>query len=143
MFSVEPYLLFNGDCEEAFHFYKTVFGGEFSDMMRYKDMPEQSEKFPDELKDKILHVSLPLGKGVLLMGSDAGPGPNSVNKGNNIVLTLDVDDEEEAKRLFEKLSKEGKIIMPLEKTFWAELYAMFTDKFGINWSINYGFEKKQ
>lgn len=142
MFIVEPYLLFNGNCEEAFNFYKSAFGGEFSGIMKYKDMPENGKEIPEEYREKVLHVSLPVGKEVILMGSDAGPGAK-INMGDNIMLTLSVDDEKEARYLFEKLSQGGKVDMPLQKTFWAELYAMFTDSFGIQWSINYGYEKNE
>lgn len=142
MFIVEPYLFFNGNCEEAFNFYKSVFGGEFVGMMKYKDMPEGGKDVAEELKDKILHVSFPIGREVIIMGSDAGPGEHSVTVGNNIMLTLSMDDEEETKRLYQQLSEGGKVNMELQKTFWAELYAMFTDKFGINWSVNYGYVKE-
>lgn len=141
MFLVEPYLYFNGNCEEAFNFYKSVFGGDFTGIMRYKDMPGKGADMPTRFRDKILHISLPVGKDIIMMGSDTGPGSNAVNYGNNIVLALNVDNAEDARRLYKNLSEEGKVMMPLEKTFWAELYAMFTDKFGINWNISYGTEK--
>jgi len=134
-FVVEPYLVFNGNCEEAFNFYKSVFGGEFTGMMRYKDIPE-GMKISKEFEEQILHIALPIGREVILMGSDGGPR-SPISMGENFSLTLSVNDKEEAKRLFKELSTEGKIIMELQKTFWAELHGMLTDKFGINWMVDY------
>lgn len=141
MLAVNPYLCFNGNCETAFHFYKSVFGGEFSFIGRYKDIP--GETIPDSEKEKIMHMSLPLTQAVCLMGSDASEAFGQVvHFGDSVTLTLCVGNAEEAHRIYNGLSHGGKIIMPLEKTFWAELYGMFTDKFGINWAINFEKETK-
>lgn len=139
---LEPYLMFNGNCEEAFRFYKSVFGGEFTSKMKYKDMPEKMKemKVSESEKEKIMHVSLPIGKNEMLMGGDSTTA-NPVRMGNNIGLSLTVDNEADAKRIFGALSAGGKVMMPLEKTFYAKLAGMFSDKFGIEWMINYGIEK--
>lgn len=86
-----------------------------------------------------MHIALPVGRDIILMGSDSGAG-TEMKMGNNISITLSLDDKEETLRLYEKLSHEGKINLPIQKTYWAELYAMFEDKFGINWMVNYGFK---
>jgi len=134
--TINVYLTFDGNCEEAFNFYKSVFGGEFSYIGRLKDMPD--EKVPEEYKERIMHISYPFTDQIILMGSDTFP-PYSLSfiQGNNITLSIKPPTEEDAKKIFNELSAEGTIIMPLEKTFWAKLYGMFTDKFGINWMINY------
>lgn len=144
MKNIEPYLIFNGNCEEAFNFYKSVFETEIPFMLRYKDMPKDmpdNHNIPEADMNRILHIILPVSKEVSIMGSDSPSSMENI-KGNNISLTLNVENETEAKRVFEKLSEGGEISMPLQKTFWADLYAMFTDQFGINWMINYMAEKK-
>ena len=142
MITVEPYLVFNGRCEEAFNLYKSVFGGEFAGIMRFKDIPDKTIKIDDSDKEKIVHVALPIGNGILLMGSDSDKN-HRVTEGNNIALTLNVESESEAKRIYDELSVGGVVSMPLQKTFWAELYAMFEVKFGINWMINYALKDEQ
>lgn len=137
MKNVEPYLIFNGNCEEAFTFYEAVFGVKMKFISRYKDLPDTEKADVSEADmNRIVHALLPVSEKVYIMGSDS-PSNWETKFGDNISLSLNVESEEEAKRLFEKLSEGGKVSMPLQKTFWAELYAMFTDKFGINWMINY------
>lgn len=144
--TVNTYLTFNGNCEEAFNFYKSVFGGDFCYLGRFGEMPADSScdehPIPEELKKKIMHMSYAFTPDNMLMGSDTLP-PHSpeVIQGNNFTLSIKVDDMKEATRIFNALSKGGSIVMPLEKTFWATLFGMFTDKFGINWMVNYE-EKK-
>nr|WP_294936681.1 VOC family protein [uncultured Flavobacterium sp.] len=141
MAQVNPYLTFNGTCEEAFNFYKSVFGGEFPYSGKFKDMPAEFP-IPDSEKDKIMHISLPIGNTVL-MGSDAAEGCGPMPTfGNNFAVSVNAENEEEAKRIFGALSEGGKITMPLDKTFWGALFGMFTDKFGINWMVNYDYEQK-
>ncbi len=135
MLSVSPYLSFNGNCEVAFNFYKSVFGGDFSYVGRYKEMPSE-QPLPDSEKEKILHISLPLTKTVSLMGADSSElfGQKTVF-GDNNAITLSTENEEETRRIFNALSDGGKTSMPLDKTFFAKLYGMFTDKFGVAWMI--------
>ncbi len=134
--AVNPYLSFNGTCEAAFNFYKSVFGGEFSEICRFKEIP--GEEIPESEKEKIMHVSLQLTEHVWLMGADASEafGPKTVF-GDCVTITLCTSSEEETQRIYNALSADGKINMPLEKTFWADLYAVFTDKFGIAWALNF------
>jgi PhnB protein len=143
MATINPYLTFDGNCEEAFNFYKSIFGGEFPYIGRYKDMPSE-HPIPDSEKEKIMHVSLPISKETILMGSDSsGSFGHSTVAGNNFSLSVNTDTEEEARSVFEKLSAGGKVTMPLEKTFWNALFGMFTDKFGINWMVNYDYNQNK
>jgi PhnB protein len=140
--SINPYLNFSNTCEAAFEHYKSVFGGDFAAKLRFKDMPAEA-KFPGSDNDLILHVALPIGKGNILMGSDSPEGcgePLAV--GNNVSIAVTPDDADDARRIFEGLSAGGTIIMPLQKTFWAALFGMCSDKFGIRWMVNYEEGKK-
>ncbi len=137
MVTVNPYLAFNGNCEAAFNFYKSVFGGEFSYIGRYKDMPATEHPIPDSEKDKIMHVSLPISKETNLFGADTPEASGyKVSFGDNISLSINVESEAEAKRIFNTLAVGGKVTMSLEKTFWSPLFGMLADKFGVNWMIS-------
>lgn len=138
--TINPYLIFNGNCEEAFEFYKSVFGGEFTYIGRFKDMPG-GKPVSDSEKDLIMHVSLPLDKESVLMGSDTTESAGKMKTGNNISLSLNAESKEEADKIFNALSSQGKITMPMGDTFWGAYFGMCTDKFDINWMIN--FDKKQ
>lgn len=137
------YLNFQGEAEAAFTFYKSVFGGEFSIITRYGDLPpEEGVHLSETEKNAILHVSLPINEYTVLMASDINEqfcNPNSIfTQGNNhyISINLSANQEDEAKRLLNALSIQGQVEMPLEKTFWGALYGAFTDQFGIKWMIN-------
>ena len=139
MASVAPYLNFNGNCEEAFGFYKSVFGGEYPYVGRFKDMPpmEGAPAMSEEEGNKIMHMSLPIGKDAYIMGSDAGgEWANNIQFGNNIQLSLNVDSNEEADRIYQGLSAGGRQTMPMNQTFWGSYFGMLTDKFGINWLVS-------
>ncbi|WP_020533650.1 VOC family protein [Flexithrix dorotheae] len=144
MTTINPYLTFNGNCEEAFNFYKSVFGGEFPYVGRYGEMPPQ-EGIPPmtaEQKNKIMHISLPISKETTLMGSDTGGDwASNFKEGTNFSISINTDQIKEADRLFTALSEEGKVKMPMNKTFWGSYFGMLTDKFGINWMIS-GDEKQ-
>lgn len=132
------YLNFKGNCEEAFDFHKSVFETEFTYIGRFGEMPETDEfKVPEALKNKVMHVSLPIGNTVL-MGSDTDESwsPN-FTQGNNFAVSIDAESKEEADKLFNELSEGGQITMKMEHTFWGAYFGMFTDKFGINWMVNY------
>lgn len=143
------YLNFQGQAEAAFNFYKSVFGGEFSSLSRYGEIPaEEGVKLSEADKNKILHISLPINEFTELMASDTNDQfcaqTNTVlTQGNNhyISINLDASEQAEAQRLFDALSVNGQIEMPLEKTFWGALYAAFSDQFGIHWMINCQLEK--
>ncbi|MPY88904.1 MAG: VOC family protein [Luteitalea sp.] len=138
MKTANPYLNFNGNTEEAFTFYKSVFGGEFLAVLRFKDFPDNSMGVPDSDLDKIAHIALPLGKDTTLMGTDVLKSmPMTLTVGNNFYITLEPESEEEAETLFNALSAGGRIEMPLRKTEWAEKYGSCTDKFGVQWMVNY------
>ncbi|MBS3069531.1 VOC family protein [Candidatus Micrarchaeota archaeon] len=140
MATINPYLNFNGNAEEAFNFYKAVFGGEFAVLQRYREMPGD-EKVSESQKEKILHVALPIGKDDVLMGSDAPEQMEHVNFGNNFHISISVDGKEEAQRVFEGLSKGGKVQMPLADAFWGAYFGMVADKFRVQWMVSYTYKK--
>ncbi|MCH5598609.1 VOC family protein [Niabella ginsengisoli] len=136
---LNPYLNFDGNTEEAFNFYKTVFGGEFAGegIMKMGGAPG-TENLSEEEKNRVMHVSLPIGNGQTLMASDIVLSMgHKLNTGNNVYLSLHPDSKEEADRLFNALSEGGKVEMPMEDQFWGDYFGSFVDKFGIGWMINY------
>lgn len=147
MATVNVYLTFNGDCEEAFNFYKSVLGGEFPMISRYSEMPpDAGPPISKEDAHKIMHVSLPISKETVLMGSDTGGEWASNHKlGNNFSISLTAESKEEADRYFHGLSAGGRVTMPMDSTFWGDYFGMFTDKFGINWmvSFNEGYQNRE
>ncbi len=141
MATVNPYLVFNGICEEAFLFYKSVFGGEFQYIGRFGEMPPSDDPNcpppPADEANRIMHVSLPIGKETILMGSDSTSQSGDVIIGTNISVSINTDSKEEADRLFNGLSAGGTIFMPMTSTFWGAYFGMFSDKFGIHWMVNF------
>lgn len=136
---INVYLTFKDNCKEAFEFYKSVFCGEFSYISTFGEMPPQEgmSPLPEEMKNRIMHVSLPISKETILMGSDqGGDWAPELKIGNNFSISVTPESKEEADKLFNELSKGGKITMPLADTFWNAYFGMCTDKFGINWMIN-------
>ncbi|MEA4918538.1 VOC family protein [Proteiniphilum sp.] len=137
MVKLDPYLNFDGTCEEAFNFYKSVFGGELNGVMRMGDM--EGMDVPEAYKDYVMHVSLQLGNN-LLMGSDVIPGMgNPFQQGNSNYIYITADSREEADKLFNGLSAGGEIEMPMEDMFWGDYFGSFKDRFGIYWMIGYSF----
>jgi len=141
MAAFNPYLNFNGNTEEAFIFYKSVFGGEFAMIMRYGDIPG-NENMPADVLSKIMHIALPIGNGNMLMATDSleSLGQKLV-QGNNHYLCISPASKEEADELYTKLSVNGKIEMPIQDTFWGAYYGAFADQFGIQWMISYDYPK--
>ncbi|GAB3522629.1 VOC family protein [Emticicia fontis] len=139
MTTVNVYLTFEGNCEAAFNFYKSVFGGEFASVNRFKEMPPQEGmEMPEEDGDKLMHISLPISQQATLMGSDTGgQWARKTVFGNNFSLSINTDSKEEADHLFNELSADGTQTMPMNQTFWGSYYGMLTDKFGINWMISF------
>lgn len=137
--TVNVYLTFNGNCEEAFNFYKSVFGGDFLYIGRFKDMPaSEGMKMDGKEGERIMHVSLPVSKETMLMGSDTGgEWASSYAPGNNFSISISTASKEEGDRLFNGLSSGGQVTMPMDKTFWGEYFGMFTDKFGISWMVSF------
>jgi len=145
MAKINPYLHFFGNTEEVFNYYKSIFGGEFAAVMRFGDMQGQEgcENLPEEDKNKIMHIALPLSDGHVLMGTDAiGEHAKDANIGNNISLSVSADSKEEAEKVFKGLSEGGEVTMPLGDTFWGAYFGMLKDKFGIQWLINYDYPKE-
>jgi PhnB protein len=138
MKAVNPYLNFKGNTAEAFGFYKSVFGGEFAGVLRFRDFGENAMGIPEHDLDKIAHIGLPLGAGAMLMGTDVVDGmPGNFTVGTNFYITLEPDTADEARALFTALSAGGSTQMPLQKTQWAELYGSGVDQFGVQWMVNY------
>ena len=141
MATANTYLNFPGNCEEAFNFYKSVFGGEFTGgLMRFSDVPqsENMPPMPEDAKKMVMHVSLPiLGGSSVLMGSDAPESMGfNVRFGNNVYINLQPDTRDETKRLFTALSNGGKVEMELQDMFWGDYYGALTDKYGVQWMFN-------
>jgi uncharacterized glyoxalase superfamily protein PhnB len=137
---VSTYLNFDGKTEEAMLFYRDVFQSEFTNgMQRFGDLPDNPEQpISENIKHMILHVELPILGGHILMATDAPKEMGfTLNQGNNIHINLEPATREEADRIFETLSVDGKIEMPMQDMFFGAYYGAFTDKFGINWMINY------
>ncbi len=128
---LNPYLSFDGQCEEAFEFYARCLGGNLGAMMRYGDSP-MAEHVPPERHGRILHALLTVGDQVL-MGADV---PERYGKPQGFSVSLQIDDPNEAERIFNTLAENGTVTMPLERTFWAERFGMLVDQFGIPWMVN-------
>ncbi|WP_191561879.1 VOC family protein [Metabacillus idriensis] len=134
--SVDVYINFNGNCREAVEFYAQVFGTEKPQIMTFGETPQSPEyPLPDEAKDMVMHTRLTID-GSNVMFSDVFPGMPFV-EGNNITLALVNKNIEELTSIFNKLKDGGTVGMDLQETFWSKLYGQVTDKFGINWQINY------
>ena len=137
MATINPYLNFKGNAEEAFNFYRSVFGGEFLMIQRFKETPE-GDKMPANEGEKIMHMALPIGKGNVLMASDAlGSMGQSLTEGNNFYISVNADNKHEAEHLYNGLSEGGQVTMPLHNAFWGDYFGMLTDKFGIQWMISH------
>lgn len=140
MASVSTYLNFYRNTEEAFNFYKSVFGTEFQgQIMRMGDVPPQDgmQAFPEEDKDLIMHIMLPILGGHQLMGTDAPESMGfKLNFGNNMHINLEPDTRAETERIFNALSEGGQVTMELADMFWGDYFGSFIDKFGVHWMIN-------
>ncbi len=140
MARVNTYLNFPRNTEEAFNFYKSVFGGEFtSHIARFGDIPpsDNMPPLPEADKNLVMHVELPILGVHVLMGTDAPESMGfNVNAGNNVHISLEPDTREETKRLFDALSAGGKVTMDLQDMFWGAYYGSCTDKFGVQWMVN-------
>lgn len=136
MVKLETYLNFDGNTEEAFEFYKSVFGGEFSSLSRYKDMPMEGVTLSEADANKIMHISLLIGGG-RLMGTDSLESLGmKLNQGNNVYIFIAPESIEEADQLFNALSAGGEIEIALANQSWGDYFGSFRDKFGIMWMIN-------
>ena len=133
---INPYLTFDGNCEEAFGFYQSIFGGEFVDLTRYSEAPPDMPSSPDDA-DKLMHVSIPLGDGQVLMGSDRPSMMGAGTFGDSVAVSINPDSSEEGRRVFDGLADGGKVVMPYERQFWGADYGLCTDRYGIHWMVNY------
>jgi PhnB protein len=139
MATVNVYLTFDGDCEEAFELYRSVFGGDFASMGRFADMPpDPDHPLDDAHKERVMHVTLPVGGDTMLMGSDTLPGaspPQTI--GTNFSISVAAENREEADRIFAALAEAGEVIMPQGDTFWNAYFGMCRDRFGVQWMVDY------
>ncbi|MDP1844575.1 MAG: VOC family protein [Sediminibacterium sp.] len=134
---INPHINFNGNAEEAFTFYKSVFGGEFAKIMRLKDLAGPEFPVAENDANKILHIALPIGKNVL-MGNDIPDFMGRVNENENrSKIAISAESKEEADKLFNGLSADGEIEMPIADSPWGSYFGMFRDKYGIEWMIDY------
>jgi PhnB protein len=144
MATLNPYLNFPGNTEEAFNFYKSVFGGEFTSVVRFKDMPMEGFSVPKQDENKIMHIGLPIGKNNVLMATDTLESlGQKLTTGNNVYISIHPESKEEANRIFNGLSTDGKVEMPMADQVWGDYYGSLKDKFGVQWMINYTYPKNK
>ena len=143
MAQMNPYLNFHGNTEEAFNFYKDVFGGEFLTLMRLGEAPDipNREQLSKKALNAVMHVALPIGNNILMGTDTLDEFGQSLTIGNNSHISINTDTKEEAQNIFKKLSQGGNITMPQEDMFWGDFYGSITDKFGIQWMITYTYPK--
>ena len=134
---INPHINFNGNAEEAFNFYKSVFGGEFAKIMRFKDISSPEYPVAENEVNKIMHIALPIGKNIL-MANDVPERMGKVNENENrSKIAVSAESKEEADKLFSGLSAGGNIEMPIGESPWGSYFGMFRDKFGIEWMIDF------
>ena len=139
--ALNTYLTFDGECRQAFEFYRSVFGGDFAAFSTFADGPDDLPVAEAD-KNRVLHVSLPIGSSVL-MGSDSSSFSPPLVVGNNVSLVIEAGSRAECDELFARLSAGGSVTMPLQKTFWGAYYGMWTDRFGIGWMVNHALSPEQ
>ncbi len=134
---INPYINFNGNAEEAFNFYKSVFGGEFGQVTRFKDMASAEFPVSEKEANKIMHITLPIGNNVL-MANDVPESMGRVNENENrSKIAIVAASKEEADKLFNGLSAGGTVEMPISDSPWGSYFAMFRDKYGIEWTVDF------
>ena len=138
MAQINPYIHFNGNAEEAFTFYKSVFGGEFAMVVRFKDMSIPEHPISENEAEKMMHIALPIGKNSVLMGSDTPEFMGRQNEHENrSKISISAESKEEADQLFKGLSAGGEVEMPIEGSPWGSYFGMFRDKYGIEWMVDF------
>jgi len=138
MVQINPYLHFNGNAEEAFNFYKSVFGGEFAMIARFKEMASAEYPVSENEAEKIMHIALPIGKHSILMASDTPEHMGKHNENENrSKISISAESKEEADRLFNGLSAGGHIEFPISDSPWGSYFGMFRDKFGFEWMVDF------
>lgn len=134
---INPYINFNGNAEEAFNFYKSVFGGEFAKIMRFKDLSSAEFPVAEKEANKIMHIALPIGNNIL-MANDVPEHLGRVNENENrSKISVSAESREEADRLFKGLSVGGVVEFPLSDSPWGSYFGMFRDKYGIEWMVDF------
>ena len=134
---INPHINFNGNAKEAFDFYKSVFGGDFAMVMRFKEMASTENPIAENEENKIMHIALPIGKNIL-MGNDVPEIMGAVNENENrSKIAISAESKEEADRLFNELSAGGSIEFPINNSPWGSYFGMFRDKFGIEWMVDF------
>ena len=134
---INPHINFNGNAEEAFNFYKSVFGGEFTQVVRFKDLSSPEFPIPEKEANKIMHIALPIGKNTL-MANDVPESMGRVNENENrSKIFIRTENREEAEKLFNGLSSGGNIEMPIGDSPWGTYFGMFRDKYGIEWMVDF------
>jgi PhnB protein len=138
MASIHPHIHYNGNAEAAFTFYKSVLGGSFSKLMRFKELSTEGFQFPEEELEKIMHIALPIGGGTVLMGSDVPAMLGTVNENENrSKITVRAESKEEADALFNGLSVNGTVEFPMGNSPWGSYFGAFRDQYGVEWMIDY------
>jgi PhnB protein len=134
---INPYINFNGNAEEAFNFYKSVFGGEFANVTRFKDMPGLTFQVTEKEANKLMHIALPIGQNVL-MANDVPEFMGRVNENENrSKISVSAETREEAERIFNGLSAGGSVEVPIGDSPWGSYFGMFRDKYGIEWMVDH------
>jgi PhnB protein len=135
---INPHVNFNGNAEEAFTFYQSVFGGEFTKIIRFKDLENEDFPVAENEKNKIMHIALPIGKTGMLMGNDVPEmlGPTNENE-NRSKIVITAETKEEADQLFNGLSAGGQVEFPIGDSPWGTYFGMFRDKYGIEWMVEF------
>jgi PhnB protein len=143
MAQINPYIHFNGNAEEAFTFYKSVFGGEFAMISRFKDLKIAEHPISENEANKIMHIALPIGKHSILMGSDTPEFMGKQNENENrSKISISAESKEEADKLFNGLSAGGNVEMPIDNSPWGSYFGMFRDKYGIEWMVDFDPRRK-
>jgi PhnB protein len=144
MVKVNTYLNFAGNTEEAFNFYKSVFGGDFTSVVRFKDFPMEGVTIPKEDENKIMHIGLPIGEDNVLMGTDTlGSLGQELVQGNNIYISLHPATKKEADKIFNSLSEGGEVEMTIADQVWGDYFGSLKDKFGTLWMVDYNYPTEE
>jgi len=142
MANINPHINFNGNAEEAFNFYKSVFGGAFTKIIRFKDLGHTEHPIPESEANKIMHIALPIGNTVL-MANDVPEFMGHVNENENrSKIFVSAESKEEADKIFNGLSAGGTVEMPIDDSPWGSYFAMFRDKYGIEWMVEFESDTK-
>lgn len=143
MVTINPHINFNGNAEEAFNFYKSVFGGEFSKVIRFKDIISEDFKVAEHEKNKLMYIALPIGKNELIANDVPAFMGKTNEREHRSKIVIRVDSKIEADRIFRSLSHDGEIEMPMADSPWGTYFGMFRDKFGIEWEVDFDSKRNE